>query len=162
MPILSSDELTVEIAERGAELRSIRDADGGEWLWNGDPAWWSGRAPLLFPLVGRSPDDTVSIAGKSYPMKQHGFARTSTSPLKAPTPRRLSDSHRQRRDARLPFAFTLTLSYLDGSALSTTATVKIATARPCRSSSAFIRVSPGRCPGQARRIRSLAAALNRH
>ncbi len=61
---VSNAVLTLELATRGAELRSIKTADGAEWLWQGDPAWWGGRSPLLFPVVGKSPKDAVSIGGK--------------------------------------------------------------------------------------------------
>src|SRR5262245_59445312 len=65
---IANSELTVEIAPLGAELQSITSANGDNWLWHGDPAWWSGRAPLLFPVVGKSPDGAVTIEGKRYPM----------------------------------------------------------------------------------------------
>ena len=60
---LTNNELTVEIAPLGAELQSVATADGSQWLWNGDAAWWTGRAPLLFPVVGKSPDGAVTIEG---------------------------------------------------------------------------------------------------
>ena len=41
------------------------------------PAFWSGRSPVLFPMVGKAPNDHVSIEGQRYPMGQHGFARRS-------------------------------------------------------------------------------------
>lgn len=78
MAILENDALRVEIGEAGAELRSVRTrADAAEWLWQGDAAWWTGRAPLLFPVVGQSPAGHVSIAGRRHPMLPHGFARGS-------------------------------------------------------------------------------------
>lgn len=62
------------VSHKGAELQSIV-ANGREYLWQGDPAFWSRRAPILFPIVGRLADDTLRIDGKEYTMKQHGFAR---------------------------------------------------------------------------------------
>jgi galactose mutarotase-like enzyme len=35
-----------------------------------------GGIPVLFPIAGRLPDDRYAIDGKTYTMKQHGFART--------------------------------------------------------------------------------------
>jgi galactose mutarotase-like enzyme len=75
---LSSDGFTVEIAELGAELRSLRGADGREYLWNGDPAFWKGRAPILFPIVGMLKDGAYTHEGKRYELPGHGLARTST------------------------------------------------------------------------------------
>ena len=70
----------------GAELQSIVTSDGASWLWNGDAKWWSGRAPLLFPVVGKSPANTVTIEGKSYPMQPHGFARRSSFDIASEKP----------------------------------------------------------------------------
>ncbi len=72
---IANEHLTVEVSRLGAELHSIKSADSREWLWNGDPAWWNGRAPILFPIVGRAPDNTITIDGEAFPMAQHGFAR---------------------------------------------------------------------------------------
>ena len=41
------------ISETGAELKSLAFlATGQEHIWHGDPAWWSGSAPVLFPVIG--------------------------------------------------------------------------------------------------------------
>ncbi len=123
---LATPQLAVEIAERGAELRSVRDPSGAEWLWQGDPAWWGGRAPLLFPVVGRSPDNRVSIGGTSYPMASHGFARTldfAVAAADASSARLVLDDNAATR-AAFPFAFRLELAYsLAGNTVRTTATV---------------------------------------
>lgn len=63
-----------EVSQHGAELQSLRRA-GREYLWQGDPAYWGRRAPILFPSVGRPFEDTVRFGGKAFTMKQHGFAR---------------------------------------------------------------------------------------
>ncbi|MDS9469217.1 aldose 1-epimerase family protein [Paracoccus sp. MBLB3053] len=121
MPVLENDLIRVEIAEEGAELRSIRTGpDKCEWLWHGDPAWWSGRAPLLFPVVGQSPQGQVTIAGQSFPMKPHGFARNSRFRVVS------TDAHRAEMElladddtrASFPFSFRLSISFeLDGCGL---------------------------------------------
>ncbi len=73
---ISNEYLTVEISPMGAELQSIRKG-GKEYLWNGDPAVWSGRAPLLFPICGALKDDKFIFEGKKYTLPRHGFARYS-------------------------------------------------------------------------------------
>jgi galactose mutarotase-like enzyme len=75
--VLENAHLRAEISNRGAELIRLQDGEGHDLLWNGDARWWSGRAPLLFPIVGKVPDNSILIDGKSYPILQHGFARTS-------------------------------------------------------------------------------------
>lgn len=75
MITLHNDQLTVVISEKGAELQSICAADGYEYLWQGDPAVWGRRAPVLFPICGRLPDNEYIYEGNSYQMGGHGFAR---------------------------------------------------------------------------------------
>lgn len=76
MPTLTSATARVEIAAHGAELTSFVDlASGREYLWPADPAQWARHAPLLFPIVGRLPDDTYLHNGQRYKLPQHGFAR---------------------------------------------------------------------------------------
>ena len=76
MPTLASATARVEIALKGAELTSfIGRASGLEYLWQADPAQWGRHAPLLFPIVGKLPEDTYLIDGESYKLPQHGFAR---------------------------------------------------------------------------------------
>ena len=66
--------LSVTVAEHGAELQSIRHADGTEYLWQGDPAYWRSRAINLFPYVARLTNDSYWLDGKLYHMDIHGFA----------------------------------------------------------------------------------------
>ena len=74
MATIKSKDIEVEASTKGAELKSIRSG-GVEYLWQGDPAFWPRRSPLLFPIVGGLPGGTYSYAGKSYSMGNHGFVR---------------------------------------------------------------------------------------
>lgn len=71
---LKNDVLSVSINDLGAELSSLRDSQGRELLWQGGSAWVR-HAPVLFPIVGRVPDDRLWVDGQEYEMTQHGFAR---------------------------------------------------------------------------------------
>lgn len=125
--------LTLELATLGGELRSIRTADGAEWLWQGDPAWWGGRSPLLFPVIGKSPRDTVTIAGRPYPMASHGVARVSEFRLADAGPgfaRFVLEATDETRQS-YPFDFRLDITYtLDGSTIRTEAKVQNRDAEP--------------------------------
>ena len=69
-------------APHGAELTSlIARANGLEYLWQADPAVWARHAPVLFPLVGRLPDDAYHYEGRDYKLPQHGFARDQEFPV---------------------------------------------------------------------------------
>lgn len=73
---LSNNFLKVTISSAGAEVTSVKAANGGyEYLWQADPKVWKRHAPILFPIVGRLQDDSYLYEGKRYHMSQHGFAR---------------------------------------------------------------------------------------
>lgn len=79
MEYLSNGILELEISLVGAELQSVRRvACPTEYLWQGDPAYWERRAPVLFPLVGRAWDNKVHVDGQTYGIGQHGFLRDMT------------------------------------------------------------------------------------
>ncbi len=63
------------ISTLGAELVSL-SRDGKEYLWQGDPAFWAGRSPLLFPNTGSFWNGVYRIDDRTYAMEKHGFART--------------------------------------------------------------------------------------
>ena len=65
------------VETRGGELVSFKNKEGKEYIWSGDPAYWTGRNPNLFPVVGNLKEGKVEINGKQYEMGRHGFARTS-------------------------------------------------------------------------------------
>ena len=69
--------LTAEAETMGGELVSLRDRQDTEYIWNGDPAYWPGRNPVLFPIVGGLKGGKISIGGETYEMGRHGFARQS-------------------------------------------------------------------------------------
>lgn len=120
MTVLDNGDLRIEVAARGAELRSLQTPGGVEWLWQGDPAWWTGRSPLLFPVVGRSPQDQVRIGGTQFPMKPHGFARTLDFEIAGQNAVQVDFKLRPNETTRMsyPFDFDLTMTYrLEGGAL---------------------------------------------
>lgn len=72
---INSKSAFVEIDTLGAELTSFSDVEGTQYLWQGNAEYWSGRAPVLFPIVGALRSGKTIINGKEYEMKRHGFAR---------------------------------------------------------------------------------------
>jgi galactose mutarotase-like enzyme len=123
---LENDQLTVEVSSLGAELQSLSTKDGRSFLWNGDAAFWGGRSPILFPIVGKAPDDTVLIDGKPYAMAQHGIARRREFALTTTGQQACCFSLTSNEDtkAAYPFDFSLALDYLlEGSTLTITANV---------------------------------------
>ena len=110
---LKSDKLEIKVSTLGAELQSIKGADGFEYLWQGDPQYWDGRSPILFPIVGGLPGGKYSWKGVTYEMGSHGFARKSEFDLAKQTEDtlelKLSDSEETRK--QYPFAFDFYVIY---------------------------------------------------
>ena len=76
MKTLENEYLRVEVDERGAQLSSLFDRKKGrELLWTADPKIWGYHAPLLFPFVGMVNGGEYRYMGKTYHVRQHGFAR---------------------------------------------------------------------------------------
>ena len=73
---ISNGVLTASISTMGAELVSL-EKDGFENIWDGNPEFWTGHAPILFPICGRMRDNKYIYNGVEYPMNGHGFARRS-------------------------------------------------------------------------------------
>lgn len=72
---LSSEKLSLFVSTKGAELVSIKNNSGEEYLWQGHPDVWPRRAPILFPIVGKLKDNLYFFDDKEYRLGQHGFAR---------------------------------------------------------------------------------------
>lgn len=72
---LKNECLTVSVNSLGAEVVSIKDNCGRELWWNGDPAFWKGHSPILFPACGGLWNGEYSLDGKVYMMPKHGFAK---------------------------------------------------------------------------------------
>jgi len=71
---LGNASLSVELS--GAQLASWKIGET-EYIWQRDPAFWGGSAPILFPIVGelKGEGKTTLINGRPYHMDIHGFAK---------------------------------------------------------------------------------------
>lgn len=70
--------LQLTVSDLGAELQSVKSViTQQEHLWQGDLNFWTGRSPLLFPIVGRLVDDKLKTPEGKFTMPKHGFARKS-------------------------------------------------------------------------------------
>jgi galactose mutarotase-like enzyme len=123
---LRSGDLAAEVDPLGAQLSALSDRSGHALLWSGDPSVWSGRAPLLFPIVGELAGGSYRLGTKSYELPRHGFARRSQfqiveSNAASAVLRLESDEQRFRQ---YPFHFRLDMRFaLDGPVLSMTARI---------------------------------------
>lgn len=124
---LDNGVLSVRVSSLGGELQSVKK-DGREYLWQGDPAYWEGKAPNLFPYIARLTRGTCTVHGKAYQLPIHGFLPTTEMTAEAQEAEREADSNAVRLVLRLdadertlacyPFVFTLRIVYeLEGDSL---------------------------------------------
>lgn len=110
---LTDSKTTAVIDSTGAQLISLKDASGCEYIWQRDAKYWKKCSPLLFPVVGNCRNDRTILEDRIYAIEKHGFCRerdfdvSQKSPAKAvfsmdDTP----DTHRA-----YPYAFCLSLAY---------------------------------------------------
>lgn len=125
---ISNDHLCATVSEMGAELQSLRDKQTGhEYLWQGDARWWSGRSPILFPIVGGLWNGCYRLDGHETKLQKHGFVR------RQPWHCTLHEAGRVRLEydgseadyALFPFRFNLAVTYtLEGRRLKAAFEVK--------------------------------------
>lgn len=72
---IENEYLTVVIQGIGAEISSIKDSGGQEYIWSADPDIWGSHAPVLFPIIGALNQGSFSYKGKEYTVPKHGFIR---------------------------------------------------------------------------------------
>ena len=73
---ISNESLALTIDIQGAETRSLKDVHTGtEYFWQGDPEFWTGTNPILFPACGGCWNGTYRHGGREYTMPKHGFVR---------------------------------------------------------------------------------------
>jgi galactose mutarotase-like enzyme len=110
---LATPGLSAAVAPHGAQLMSLKTAEGQELLWQGDPSYWADRAPILFPVIGPMVGGQIHHDGHSYPMPPHGFAhhRDFAASQQTPTTCVLELRDDDETHAHYPFAFTLRVGF---------------------------------------------------
>lgn len=119
---LDNGKIRVSVTTAGGSLSSI-SAGGREYLWQPDPAVWTGQAPICFPVCGGLRDGRATTAsGKKVELARHGFARKQewklVSQSESELTMGLSSADHPELLEQYPFPFSLTATYaLDGAAV---------------------------------------------
>lgn len=125
---IENDYLKIGVKELGCELTSvILKENSAEYLWQGDPAYWAGQSPILFPIVGRLIDDRYSLDGKTYEMPKHGFARKMLWEYMGADGSSMSFRLTETEETlkMYPYEFDLTVTFtLDNNSLKVTHSIK--------------------------------------
>lgn len=111
---IENEILSLSVKNNGAEMVSLRHlGNDREYLWQGDPTFWTRRAPVLFPIVGKLNNNSYRIGEKSFFLSQHGFARDKVFDLIAGNEDKLVFQLKDDEESRknYPFLFKLCISY---------------------------------------------------
>ena len=122
---IKNNELTVKISDKGAEITSVIK-DGCEYMWQGNPAYWDGQAPVLFPICGRFFKAKYTHECKEYQMGTHGFARHCVFDAKQSSNESVTFVLTQNDFSleQYPFDFCLSITYtLTGNKLTSTTNI---------------------------------------
>ena len=109
---LKNEQLTILVAEKGAELQSVKDADGREYMWQAGPEW-NRHSPILFPIVCSVNDNTYRVDGKEYYLSRHGFARDAEFTVVSQGPQKVTLAlHESEATLKVyPYHFNLGITY---------------------------------------------------
>lgn len=111
---IKNNEITLNVDEQAAEMHSLKlNSNDYEYLWQGNPEYWKGRNPILFPQVSSTLDKANIINGKEYPMGNHGFARNSKFNLVESSDNSLTLSLKDNEEtlSQYPYHFELLVNY---------------------------------------------------
>ncbi len=125
---IENEYLKAVIKTKGAELDSIYNKQTQlEYMWSADPAFWSKKSPVLFPIVGTLKNDTYYYQNKEYSLSRHGFAREMdfTVTEQAASSITYTLENNETTLLKFPFSFRFDIVYsLDGGKLNVLYRVK--------------------------------------
>lgn len=114
MVTLENKFLKATFNELGAELVSLINLETGkEIIWEGNPDFWGGQSPVLFPTVGALKDDSYIFEDETYEMPRHGFARRKFFEVKNSSENEVVfELHSDKETLKFyPFDFSLEIKY---------------------------------------------------
>lgn len=124
---IQNECLLLRVETLGAEMMELQSMSGTQYLWDGDEKYWSGRAPVLFPYVGRLTENQYTLNGQTYPMTIHGFAKKTVFSVEEQTEKAATFCLRETPETlrEYPFRFVFRVRYaLSGSTVLVTYSVR--------------------------------------
>lgn len=109
---IKNNFISLNISTMGAEMKSIQTSDGKEHLHQPD-SFWQDQAPVLFPICGSPAEGKITVDGRDYPMKSHGFAKFSEFEIKEKTDTAVTFVLYSNTETKLsyPYDFELYITY---------------------------------------------------
>lgn len=111
--VIKNSFLTATINSFGAELSSLENTAGIEYIWEGSPDFWGKHSPILFPIVGTLKNNSYQYNEKEYHLSRHGFARDMDFELVDQKENSVTFSLQSSEETlkAYPFIFELQISY---------------------------------------------------
>ncbi|MDO9000530.1 aldose 1-epimerase family protein [Sediminibacterium sp.] len=111
---IRSNKLRVSINSFGAEVCSVKNKNGDEFMWQANKKIWGRHSPVLFPIVGKLKENYFIYNEKTYELPQHGFARDIDFEVIESSSESCIFQLKNSKDTyeRYPFSFVLQISYL--------------------------------------------------
>ncbi len=122
--LLQNEDAVVLFDTKGGGIVSIKDSDGLEYLWQGDATYWSGQAPVMFPICGSIRNNRATIGtGMVCNMERHGIVRKLEFTYLDQTEDSITFSIRSNTElkTKYPYDFELQITYTLKSKTLTTA-----------------------------------------
>lgn len=111
---IENEKLRVVISDFGAELQSIYGKTTEfEYLWQGHPDYWTGKAVNVFPICGRLFDEKYVYNGVTYTLPCHGFAQNQTFEVAEQSDKKIVFALRENQETlkNYPFHFLFQITY---------------------------------------------------
>jgi len=107
---ISNNQLQLGVKAVGAEIESLFNLETGiEHIWEGNAAFWTGQAPILFPIIGELNQGKTLINGKTYHMRRHGFLRKQATEVHIHTENTLVLKQSANAETMLQYPFNYTV-----------------------------------------------------
>lgn len=110
---LKTGSSVAKIDSKGAELISLLDVFGTEYIWQKNPEFWAKSSPVLFPAIGNLIDGKTKIGGKEYSIPKHGFCNTAEFKILFQSENKVVFSYTANDETlkMFPFNFHFTMTY---------------------------------------------------
>ncbi|MBR1386804.1 MAG: hypothetical protein IJ553_00135 [Alloprevotella sp.] len=114
MILIENEHLQALFTAHGAELVSLKSTHNQkEYLWQGDPEYWNGHSPILFPITGGLWNGETRIDGTVYRIPKHGFVQKQVWDVETVGPDHVTFVHSvtDEESKVFPYNYTVRVAY---------------------------------------------------
>lgn len=110
---LTNPTVSASIDSMGAQLISLKDHSGLEYIWQRDSKFWGKASPLLFPAIGNSRNGKTLFEGAVYELPKHGFCQGTDFQVRNQTETSVTfwTCDNEHTKTMYPYRFQLALTY---------------------------------------------------